>query len=119
MRIRIYKARCSFCWHQESFRLDVDSFNKLGKLQQHYRCKKCGYCDIKGRRIDPKTAVFSFFMLVLFRSDFLYFWRCSKIIIIIPIKIMILFGCFCYHILVEFKLVLRLWRQLLSVLCFR
>ena len=49
----------------------VDSFNELRKLQQLYKCKKCGYRNVKSRSIEQnkmesrtKQLLFSFFVLV-------------------------------------------------------
>ena len=71
MKIRIFKIRCIFCKHQENFKLEVDSFNELRKLQQLYKCKKCGYRNVKSRSIEQikmesrtKQLLFSFFVLV-------------------------------------------------------
>ena len=55
-KIKIYQIRCSFCMQQENFKLEVDSFNELRQLQQLYKCRKCGYFYIKGRRIEPKKV---------------------------------------------------------------
>ena len=71
MKIRIFKIRCIFCKHHKNFKLEVDSFNELRKLQQLYKCKKCGYRNVKSRSIEQnkmesrtKQLLFSFFVLV-------------------------------------------------------
>ena len=71
MKIRIFRIRCIFGKHQENFKLEVDSFNELRKLQQLYKCKKCGYRNVKSRSIEQnkmesrtKQLLFGFFVLV-------------------------------------------------------
>ena len=56
MKIKIYQIHYGFCTQQENFKLEVDSFNELQQLQQLYKCRKCGYFYIKGRRIKPKKV---------------------------------------------------------------
>ena len=55
-KIKIYQIRSGFCMQQENFKLEVDSFNELRQLQQLYKCRKCGYFYIKGRRIEPEKV---------------------------------------------------------------